>query len=211
MSDERPASSDWRAQRRTGIAAIAVSVIVSALIWLAIFYFGPEIAGGESLGVRLLFAFKCIAVATLFCLVGGIESVSHERLQSAAFDPLAGVESRRLRVNVRYLQNTLEQLIVFAVGLVGLAVYLTDGHSMRAVLATMVVWILGRFAFWIGYHRSAALRGLGAPTMMLGLLVLLYVAWRIGLDAAGPAGGVALLGAFAVLEAVLFWTTRSRD
>ena len=66
---------------------------------------------------RELFALKCVALATLFCLVAGIEAVAHERLQSDAFDPLLNHETRRLRVNLRYLQNTLEQLIVFAVGL----------------------------------------------------------------------------------------------
>jgi hypothetical protein len=31
---------------------------------------------------------------------------------------------------------------------------------------------LARFAFWIGYHRSAAMRGLGAPGMALSMIVL---------------------------------------
>ena len=38
---------------------------------------------------------------------------------------------------------------------------------MRAVAATTVVWIIARIAFWVGYHRSSAQRGLGAPGMML--------------------------------------------
>jgi hypothetical protein len=164
----------------------------------------------EDVGARMLVALKCFAIATLFCLVAGVEAVAHERLQSAAFDPLLGYDTRRLRVNLRYLQNTLEQVIVLGVALFGLAAYLDTGESMRAVIATAVVWIASRFAFWIGYHRSAAMRGIGAPSMMATMIALLYVAWRVGDDLAGPAAGWAFIAAFLALEALLFWGTRER-
>jgi hypothetical protein len=79
---------------------------------------------------------------------------------------------------------------------------------MRAVVATTVVWILARFAFWIGYHKSAAMRGLGAPGMALSMIILLYVASRIGGELAGLPGAVLPIAAFLAVEAVLFLTTR---
>jgi hypothetical protein len=200
--------ADWRAQRRAGMSAIAVAMLLGIAAWSAIRWGMPTIAGMEAVQARLLFAFKGWCLAVLFCLVTGIEAVAHERLQSAAFDPLAGVQTRRLQVNQRYLQNTLEQLVVFTAGLFGLAYYSDGGEAMRAVVATVAVWIAARLAFWIGYHRSAALRGLGAPGMLLALLVLLYVAARIGKDVAGVYGEVAVVGAFLAFEAVLFGTTR---
>jgi hypothetical protein len=206
--EKRLAGPDWRTERRSGIAAIAVSIAISLALWFALIRLLPPIAGMESVAARMILALKCVAVATLFCFVAGIEAVAHERLQGAAFDPLAGSESKRLKVNLRYLQNTLEQLIVFALGLFGLAFYLTRGESLRALPALTIIWILNRFAFWIGYHRSAALRGLGAPSMVLGLVVLLYVVARIGNDVAGTAGIVVAFGAFLTLEGVLFWKTR---
>jgi hypothetical protein len=156
----------------------------------------------------MVVAVKCLAVAVLFALVAGVEAVAHERLQSDAFDPLAGHETKRLRVNLRYLQNTLEQTVIFAAGLFGLAAYLTSGESMRALPATTIVWALNRYAFWIGYHRSAAMRGLGAPSMAIGLIMLLYVVARIGDDLAGIAGAVVAIGLYLAVEAVLFWKTR---
>lgn len=200
--------ADWRAERRNGIAVIAASLIVSIVIGLALYHWLPPLAGMDSFGARMLVALKCVAFATLFCLVAGVEAVAHERLQSDAFDPLQGHETKRLRVNLRYLQNTLEQIIVFVVGLFGLAAYLTSGEAMRAVVAITVIWILNRYAFWIGYHRSAAMRGLGAPSMAVSLLMLLYVVARIGIDIAGTAGAVIAVGAFLAVEAVLFWKTR---
>jgi hypothetical protein len=200
--------SDWRRQRAAGMAAIAAASVVATALWLGIRMWAPPVPGMEPLGARMLFALKCCCLATLFCLVTGIEAVAHERLVSPAFDPLAGHQTKRLRVNLRYLQNTLEQLVVFAAGLFGLAAYSPGGEAMRAVEATTITWVVARWAFWAGYHRSAALRGLGAPSMAIGLLVLLYVGWRIGFDMAGTAGGAGVLLAFLAFEALLFRATR---
>lgn len=202
-------ASDWRQARRSGILAIAGASAVAAAIWFGVAYLTPPILGMESLGARMIFALKCCCIAVLFSFALGVEAVAHERLQSAAFDPLAGHETRRLRINLRYLQNTLEQLIIFTAGLFGLALYSADGSAMRAVLATTIVWVLARFAFWVGYHHSAAMRGIGAPGLILSLLVLLYVAARIGFDMAGTVGTIAVVTAFLLIEAVLFWKTRA--
>jgi hypothetical protein len=198
-------------QRRDGMIAIAAAMPVALLVWLAIVYFAPPLAGMDSLSARMLFALKCYCIAVLFCLVTGVEAVAHERLSSPAFDPLAGFETRRLRVNQRYLQNTVEQTLVFGAALFGLAAYSPDGPAIRAVLATTIVWMLARFAFWIGYHRSAAMRGLGAPGMALSMIVLLYVAARIGYDVGGFVGVPIPVVAFLVIEAFLFRATRSSD
>ena len=173
MSD---AAAPWRSQRRAGMVAIAGATVVALLLWLAVRHYAPVPAGAGDVGARIVFALKCSAVAVLFALVPGIEAVAHERLRSAAFDPLAGYRSHRLEVNQRYLQNTLEQIVVFVIALLGVAIY-SPGEAMRSVTASTVVWVLGRWAFWAGYHRSAAMRGLGAPSMLLGLLMLLYVGW----------------------------------
>jgi len=203
-----PPANSWRAERAKGMLGIAVAVLASAALWYAIRFNAPIAEGMGDPVERLAFALKCGAVAVLFTLVLGVEAVAHERLVSPAFDPLAGHETRRLRVNQRYLQNTLEQTVVFLVGLLGLAVYLDDGSQMRAVLATAVVWTLGRWAFWGGYHLSSTWRVFGAPSMLLGQLVIGYVGLRVGHDVAGKAGAAGVLIVFLLFEALLFWGTR---
>jgi hypothetical protein len=195
-------------KRRAGMTAIAAAMPVALLLWLAIACLVPPLAGMDSLDGRMLFTLKCCCLAVLFCLVTGVEAVAHERLSSPAFDPLSGFETRRLRVNQRYLQNTLEQTLVFGVGLFGLAAYSPDGSAMRAVLATTVVWVLARFAFWIGYHRSGAMRGLGAPGMALSMIALLYVSGRIGYEVGGFVGAAMPVVAFLAIEVFLFRATR---
>jgi uncharacterized MAPEG superfamily protein len=195
---------EFKRQRRTGMIMIGVSMPVAVALWLGIDRLMSPIPAMESLLPRLAFTLKCWCIAVLFTLVMGVEAVAHERLNSPAFDPLARFETRRLRVNERYLQNTLEQTVVFAAALFGLAMYCPTGSAMRAVVATTVVWVLARFAFWIGYHRSAAMRGLGAPGMALSLIVLVYVAARIADEIAGRLGMIALVTAFLAFEALLF-------
>jgi hypothetical protein len=209
MNDPKFEKGSFLSQRRAGMAAIAAAMPVALLLWLAIANVSPPLPGMDSLGARMLFALKCCCLAVLFCLVTGVEAVAHERLSSPAFDPLADFETRRLRVNQRYLQNTLEQIVVFMVALFGLAAYCPSGSAMRAVLATTIVWVLARLGFWIGYHKSAAMRGLGAPGMALSMFVLLYIAGRVGYELGGGVGAAVPVVVFLVIEAFLFRVTRS--
>ena len=195
-------------QRKRLVTEIAVAFPIAIGLWLAVYFTLSPLAGMGGVAARLVVALKCCAMATLFCLVTGIEAVAHERLASPAIDPLANYATRRMRINLQYLQNTLEQLIVFAFGLLGLALYCADGSAMRAVVATTIVWIAARFAFWIGYHYGALHRAAGAPGVMLGLVMLLYVAARIGYDIAGAAGAIAVLVAYGAIEAFLVKATK---
>jgi len=205
-----PPAGDFRRQRAAGIAFIGVGAVASVVLWLAVDRLTPPLAGMASLAARMVFTLKCLCAAILFSLVLGVEAVAHERLTSPAFDPSSGFATRRLELNQRYLQNTLEQSVVFAAGLFGLAAYSPSRAAMRAVGASAVVWTLARWAFWLGYHRSAAMRGLGASGMALGMILLIYVASRFGGEVAGPAGAVAPVALFVAIEAGLFWTTRPR-
>lgn len=204
------AAADLSEQRKPLLAEIAIAFPVAIALWCGVYFGLPPLAGMEDMVARLVLGLKCCALATLFCFVTGIEAVAHERLASRAIDPLSGYATRRMRINLQYLQNTLEQLIVFAIGLLGLAVYCADGVAMRAVPAVTAVWIAGRLAFWIGYHKGALHRGAGAPGVMQGLLVLLYVSARFGYEIGGWIGAAAVLILYGGAEAFLFRTTKPR-
>ena len=185
-------------QRRITLSGIAASTLVTAALWYALLRFLPSPGGLAPFAT----AIACCAVAALLTLVAGVEAVAHERLVTPAIDPLSGFETRRMRVNQHYLQNTLEQYVVFAAGLLALQAY----ASPKVLVIVTIVWVLMRWAFWIGYHMSPLLRAIGAPGMMQSMIVLFYVAYRFGLDSYGQGIGVALLIIFAGIEAVLFWS-----
>lgn len=200
---ERSSSGVRPQQRGTLLATIAASFFVAAALWWLLFRFLPEPA--NLLPVQT--AVGCIAVAALLTVFAGIEAIAHERFVTAAVNPLAGVETPRLRVNFRYLSNTVEQFIVFATGLLALAAY----WSPRLLVIVTIVWVLARWAFWIGYHKDPLWRAIGAPGMLQSILVLLYVAWRFGRDSYGSAAGIALVIIFLVIEAILFWAVTRRS
>lgn len=202
------ATSDVARQRAGLMIEIGLAFAVSIVLWLALYFLLPPLAGMDAPLARLIFALKCGCVAILFAFVMAIEAVAHERFQSPAIDPLAGFTTRRLTINLRYLQHTLEQLVVFLPGLFGLAYYCDSGAAMRAVVATTLVWILNRLAFWIGYHQGPLHRAAGAPGMALGFFVLLYVGARFGDELAGWPGAAAIVVLFLIGEAILFRTTR---
>ena len=188
------------AQRRTTLIGIAASATITVLLWYVLVRFLPPPAQAEPLPTAL----ACCAVAGLLTVVMGVEAIAHERLVTPAIDPLAGFETHRMRVNFRYLSNTVEQFIVFAAGLLALAAYVPP----RMLVIVTIVWIAARWAFWIGYHFSPLLRGIGAPGMLQSMIVLLYVAWRWGSDTYGPAAGILLIGMFLAIEAFLFWAVK---
>lgn len=189
---------------------MALALLVTAAMWGLICLGLPQLTGLDDQAARLAFALKCTAVAVLLCFLTGVEAVSHERLQTGAFDPLARRDSQRLKINARYLQNTLEQLVLFVPGLLGLALYAGNGMEMKAVVAATAVWILARAVFWIGYHFGPQYRVFGLTGMMQSMLILLYVCARFGYEFAGSAGAVAPVLVFGCVEALLVVATRDR-
>jgi hypothetical protein len=208
VAGNRNDPQDLRAQRKILMRGMPIAAPVALLVWLALRYGLSPLPDMQAWPDRLWFAIGCCCVAVLLCLLLGIEAVSHERLVTTAINPLAGAESTRMKVNLRYLQNTLEQLLLFIPGLLGLAHYCDNGASMRAVVATTVVWILARFVFWIGYHQGPLFRAPGLVGVVQSLLVLLYVCARFADDVAGIAGAVVVIGLFAFGEIYLVWINR---
>ena len=180
--------------------AVALTLPPAWLLWIALCHALPPITG-EPMSVAL----GCSGAVLLLTLATGIEAVAHERLFHASIDPLAGADSRRLIANQRYLQNTLEQAALFVPALFLLAYHASD---LRVVPATAIVWTLGRWAYWIGYHIGSPWRGLGVFSMGISLVALAYGVGAFGYTLAGWFGTVALLGPFALFEAWLFLVLR---
>jgi hypothetical protein len=200
---ERPSGLD-----RSGSLLALAAVAGTAGLWFLAYRLCPVPDGvGDPLG-RLTYAIGWIAVAMLFGLTMAVESVAHERLQGDAFDPLTGQLTRRLRVNLQYLQNTLEQSVLFASGLLGLAL-LGDGEgTVRAMTACALLWIVTRYLFWLGYHRSAKWRVIGIAGLAQSMLVLIWSVTRFGFEHWGLAGVIAPLAALLLIETTLVLKTR---
>jgi hypothetical protein len=200
MNDKAPVS---RFPIRSAIIQIGLASLVVAFIWWACYRFIPATDMPAAFD-RVMFALKWSGVAILLTFLTGIEAVSHERLVTEAFDPLAGKETRSILVNLRYLQNTLEQLMLFVPGLLLLAAYAESANVAQSVTAAALVWILARFAFWIGYRRGPQYRIAGLVGMGQSMIILLYVSARFGYELGGAWGAAVPPALFALAEVVLF-------
>jgi len=180
--------------------AAGASIPVVLIIWFALRAALPPIATDP-----MLFALQLSGAALFLAFLPVIEAVAHERLMSLAIDPLAGKDSPRLIVNQRVLQNTLEQSLVFVPGLFLVAHYAGD---LRAAAACAILWVIGRWAFWIGYHIGPMWRGLVVFSLAQGLIMLGYGVGSFGYELAGWPCVAALVGPYVAIEIYLFVSLR---
>ncbi|HAX89473.1 MAG TPA: hypothetical protein DCY91_25255 [Cyanobacteria bacterium UBA11370] len=112
-------------------------------------------------------------------LFAGFLSVGNARFLSHAINPLAGAESERMRVHLRYLSNTLEQVVLFFITNLILATFL-DTNSIKLIPILVTLFILGRIAFWIGYLKNPLYRAFGmGVTAYPTAIVLFYDTYRV--------------------------------
>jgi hypothetical protein len=162
-----------------GIGVLGMATIVVTVLALVPLRDVPPLAD------RLAFAAQC-AVFPALMLALGIGAVGSARFKGEAMNPLEPKEvGSALLVHQRYLQNTLEQLVLHLVVLFGVA---ADGTAlgMRLLPALAACFVVGRGAFWIGYLRDPMKRSPGfAMTMHPTLVGLVYLAVRAGAHALG--------------------------
>lgn len=149
---------------------IAVGVPVWTLLLVALYRWLPPPEHVDAPLDRLILALRCDAVAAL-TLFAGVQVIATQRRRSEAIDPLAGKESQRMRVHARYVQNTLEQLLLFVLGTAALSTYL-DAPAARILPALTVLFVAARALFWIGYLVTPPARAFG----MVGTFVINFTA-----------------------------------
>ncbi len=163
---------------------------ISRFIWLtvpgtllvigALYRLVPPFEGVETLAQRIALTLRWLFVALLpyaaVCL-----AILVRRFIEGAHNPLAEGESEALRIHVRVLGKTLEQLVWLALCLLALTTLLEPGQ-MRIVPIACVFFALARLVYWWGYHRSGTLgRAPGVQlTFTLNVTLLVLVAYLFG-------------------------------
>lgn len=143
------------------VAAIlfCTGVLAVGYVW-APFPLGPV----ETVGQRLGFALTA-DIFVLLWLVAAVGSVANGRFLSPADSPGAGhaAPSDRLAPRLAILQNTLEQSVLALGAHLGLAVVLR-GEELQLIPLLVVLFAVGRTAFWLGYRYGAPGRAFGFAT-----------------------------------------------
>jgi hypothetical protein len=136
----------------------------------------PTPAGIETLADRLAYAARWLAFAAL-PLFAMVAAVGNGRFLGEAIDPTLGAEDKKMLVNGKVADNTTQQTLLFAAGLLGLAASL-EPDSISVIRAAAITFVLARIAFWIGYRIHPLYRAFGfASTAYLNLGLLLAAVW----------------------------------
>lgn len=164
-----------REQKIVGTGAAAGIVSMALGMWLLSTLL-PAPAGMETPGDRLAYAARWLALAAL-PLFAMVAAVGNARFTTAAIDPTLGLEDRRTLINGRVADNTGQQLLLFAAGLLGLAASL-PAEWMGVIRAAAIVFVFFRIAYWIGYRIHPLHRAFGFSSIAyLNLGLLLAAVW----------------------------------
>lgn len=152
-------------------------VVAALLAWRALVPLMPANAEATSMALRLGSAAAALLPAALV-LAAMIAAQMAARFLAAAFDPLAGRETRFLRVNQRVISNTVEQMAVLAPALLALAAA-ASARQMPEITAAGAAFAIARLVFWAGYLVAPVARAPGmAASAAISLGCLLAAAWK---------------------------------
>lgn len=166
----------FRLEQKSALAQIAAANTASLAFIAGAFVLVPfdsSSLGSAAARIALTLRWEALAALTLGF---GVSRVSLFRLFSArAIDGSAPTaDERGLEIGRRYLQNTLEQLVLAVIAHLALATQLApDAMRLIPILATW--FVVARIAFFVGYHHSPTARVFGfAATWLPTLAVLIY-------------------------------------
>jgi hypothetical protein len=135
----------------------------------------PSVAGNAD---RLAYALRWAVVAAL-PLVFVLGAVGNARFASEAIDPTVGKESQQMVVDGRVADNTLQQFLLFLVGMLALSVSL-PADRLNILAAVSITFVIVRVAFWIGYRINPLYRAFGFSStfyMNLGMMAASLWLW----------------------------------
>jgi len=154
-----------------GVTAMIVALVVLYSLW-------PLPVGLATASDRLVYVVQANAIAVLPLLIA-VTVVGNNRFLSEAIDSTLNKENLATLINGRVADNTLQQYVLFVAATFALSVNLPP-DQMRIVPAAVVVFVVARFAFWVGYRIAPLYRAFGmAATAYLNVGLLGYAFWRM--------------------------------
>ena len=163
-------------QKAVATGALSGIVFIAASVWL-LHNLLPAPNAVDS-GDKLAYAAQWLVLAAVpfFAM---IVAVGNARFLGEAIDPTLGKESQRMIVDGRVVDNTLQQLVLFLVGMLALAVTLPV-QRLSIIAAVSITFVVMRLAFWIGYRIKPIYRAFGFSStayMNAGMLVAALWMW----------------------------------
>ena len=115
----------------------------------------PPLAGLEEPIARLTLATRWLVIAMIPYVAVWL-TISGVRFFEGSHDPTRGGESDHLKTHCRVMQNTLEQLVWFAVCIFAIAPMLSPAEA-HLIPIVCVFFLFARLVYWWGYFRVGTL------------------------------------------------------
>jgi hypothetical protein len=164
-------------QRTVAIGAVSgVFGMLALVLGLSSLIAPPVIADASA--DRIAYALRWAALPALLLFVM-LAVIGNARFLSEAIDPTLGKESEGMTVDGRVADNTLQQFVLFLVGMLALSVSLPIGR-LNIIAAVSITFVVMRIAFWVGYRVKPVYRAFGFSStayMNLGMLVASLWLW----------------------------------
>lgn len=166
-------------QKDVRIGMVSGAIFSAVWLWMGYSFLDIDLPLWVTTGDRLAYVAKCEIFAALM-LLAGIMAVAGQRFFSN--DAIEGQTeglSPAITINLRYVQNTLEQLILLVIAHLAYAATASSGE-MKIIPLLISLFIVGRGCFWFGYHQNALSRAFGfAVTFYPTVFLMIYTSWRI--------------------------------
>ena len=167
-------------RQKIAIAGVVAAAFFSfTFILIAALYFPftmPEITGVSG---KLVFAWQNLMFAALPLAAGACAVILHTMLRPSTLDGEPVQDGSRLDIHFRFVHDTSQQLLLFAIMLFNVAVFL-EGGLLRLVPVLSSWFIIARLHYWIAYLISPPHRIFGsAATLLPTVFFLLLCAARV--------------------------------
>lgn len=166
-----------REQKIVAIGAASGVALMAVSVWaLTVLLPRPRIA--DAMAERLAYALQAniVALVPLFVM---LIVIGNSRFLSDAIDPTRGAESRKMGIDGRVADNTLQQNFVFALATLALST-IVPLQQLQVVWACVIVYVVARCAFWLGYRINPLYRAPGmSATAYMNLGMILYVLFHV--------------------------------
>lgn len=167
-------------QKDVRIGMVAGAVFCLIWVWMGYGFIDIDLPLWVTTGDRLAYVAKCEFFAALMLLFGVMMVAGQRFFSDTAIEGQTEGLADSLTINLRYIQNTLEQLVLLVITHMAFAAT-ANSDEMKIIPILVSLFIVGRICFWIGYHQNALSRSFGfAVTFYPTLIMMIITLWRMG-------------------------------
>ena len=167
-------------QKDVRVGMIAGAVFCVVWVWTGHAFMDIDLPLWVTTGDRMAYVAKCEIFAALPLLLGVMVVAGQRFFSDQAIEGQTEGLADAITINLRYIQNSLEQLVLLVMTHMAYAATAGSG-DMKIIPILVSLFIVGRVCFWLGYHQSPLSRAFGfAVTFYPSVVMMGLTLWRIG-------------------------------